>query len=600
MVIGVVVFVYYSGNEGKEVYVDYTIREAVKVQKEVDWAQALRSLKARDPQFSEAAFLTRAEKAFLQIQKGWCDHNLGLSQAFLSDGVMERFGIQIQEQKDAGVHDRMDNLQVLEKRISQIQSDKNFDTIHVFIRASSIDYEEDLKTKKRVRGGGSEEEFEEYWSFLRKPGAKTLAAGKGGLIEGNCPNCGAQIEAAATAKCKYCQAYLRSGEYDWVLSEITQASEWSINEGRRVPGLAKLVQEDPGFNLQHIEDRSSVVFWRFTTANRLGQVAPLRKMCREEYCGRLAKEVDYQSDGRRTYYGDCAVGSVDVRGVEIAEPMDRVFVEIRWSGMPVLVKVSQPKPTVMGETINFHHGYILNRKHGVKTDVRTALVSSHCPSCGAPEGKTEAAACEYCGMVVNDGAFDWVLDTIVPATSGEFCDAIKVLKASEQKGGSPDSDPGIPSIPGPGGSARKPSPAQAGGFDFGKISIGGQECLRWVVKMMMADGIIEDKERDYLKDFATRTGVPASKLDSIISDASSGNPDLPIPEDQSESKELLRAIAGMALADGRLSPEETQILNHFGSRIGLAPIDVSMLVKQERNRLFTLAKKTLEVKKTIS
>ncbi|HNV71229.1 MAG TPA: transporter, partial [Candidatus Ozemobacteraceae bacterium] len=232
VVIGVCVFVYYSSKEGKEVYVDYTIRKGMRAQKDSLRQAALQALKKRDPQFTEDAFLKRVERAFLKVQKAWCDHNLPLAQAFLSDGVLERFGLQIKEQIDKGVRDRMENIQVLERRVAQIQSDAHFDTIHVYVRASAIDYQEDLKTKKPVGAKKGDEEFEEYWSFLRKPSAKSLSV-KGGLIEGVCPNCGAPLEVSATVKCPYCQALLRSGEYDWVLAEITQACEWAVQETRQ-------------------------------------------------------------------------------------------------------------------------------------------------------------------------------------------------------------------------------------------------------------------------------------------------------------------------------------------------------------------------------
>ncbi len=619
LVIGICVFAYYSSKEGKEVYVDYTIRKGIRAQKDNLRQAALQALRKRDPQFSEEAFLTRVERAFLKVQKAWCDHNLASAQAFLSDGVLERFGLQIQEQKDKGLHDRMEGLKVLERRVAQIQSDAHFDTMHVYIRASAVDYEEDLKTKKPIGAVKAEEEFEEYWSFLRKPGAKSLSV-KGGLIEGVCPNCGAPLEVSATVKCPYCQALLRSGEYDWVLAEITQGCEWAIQESKQIPGVRALTERDAGFNVQHLEDRASVIFWRFTTANRLGVIAPLRKMCCEECAGKMAVDVGFNAKGIRRFYGNCAVGSVDVRGIAMDGDFDRAYVEIRWSGTPLEISTSDRHPHKIGNVLNFHHGFILRRKPEAKTDVRNALVSSHCPNCGGPEGNADAPACEYCGTVVNDGSYDWVLEQIVPVGSAEFRDKLQALrraaasvgKSSRPAGAAgttgptakpsgmppaPDSPFPTPDLANTPGIVPPASATSSGEATAEAFGIAGVDCVRWLIQMMLADGVIEDKERDYLKEFAAQCGVAASRLEGLIGSVSAGGGDLPVPENLDEARALLKAIAGMALADGRLSPDETALLIAFGRRIGLTPIDVNMLVKQERQRLYQLAQQVLRMKR---
>ena len=41
-----------------------------------------------------------------------------------------------------------------------------------------------------------------------------------------CPKCGAPLAGGEMLKCRYCGALVCSGEYDWVLGEITQLEEW--------------------------------------------------------------------------------------------------------------------------------------------------------------------------------------------------------------------------------------------------------------------------------------------------------------------------------------------------------------------------------------
>ena len=131
------------------------------------------------------------------------------------------------------------------------ESDRFFDTIHVRVVASCVDYTVDLESGKKVSGSKQSESFTEYWSFLRRPGVKTLE--KPGAVEGFCPNCGAQLQVSDRTECVSCNAMINSGEYDWVLSEITQASEWAFSPRRSIPGLPEMCDKDPAFNVQHIE-----------------------------------------------------------------------------------------------------------------------------------------------------------------------------------------------------------------------------------------------------------------------------------------------------------------------------------------------------------
>ena len=181
---------------------------------------------------------------------------------FISDGVYERFSLQFAEQRDGGYRNMMDNVAVQQVRVADARSAGVFDEVSVRIIASAADYRVRLTDGKPLGGGfQSAEQFAEIWSFLRKRGAMTDPS-KTGLIEGNCPNCGAPIEMNQSANCQRCKAELRSGEYDWVLAEITQESEWQRSALQDIPGVDRLRQQDPGFDALAIEDRASVIFWR--------------------------------------------------------------------------------------------------------------------------------------------------------------------------------------------------------------------------------------------------------------------------------------------------------------------------------------------------
>jgi predicted lipid-binding transport protein (Tim44 family) len=375
---------------------------------------AVAALRQVDASFDPAAFYARVTAAFLKIQTGWATQDLQAVGAFISDGIFERFNLQFQEQREQGYRNAMDNVQVQRIILRAVHTTAQFDVAVVAITASADDYRVSLTTGSRLPAGDSDtdESFTEYWSFVRRRGTQTTA-GKAGLIEGNCPNCGAAIELNQFGTCRHCRAVLRSGIYDWVLVEITQASEFALQPPSAVPGQSELEARDPDFTTAHLEDRASVMFWRRMAADRSGKIDLLRKMADPAYLAAL--ESTLSAHPPRTYYGDCAVGSVDTRRLILDAQTERAVIEIHWSGKHY--QVDAAGHTSAGNEIpGARWLFVLMRKAGARPKLDWALASAHCPACGAPETDLTASACPFCNNVVNDGSFDWVLVESMPAT----------------------------------------------------------------------------------------------------------------------------------------------------------------------------------------
>jgi predicted lipid-binding transport protein (Tim44 family) len=368
----------------------------------------LAPLRAADPNFDLAAFCQRVSVAFHKTQAAWCAQNLSTVRPFISDGVHERFSLQFAEQRAEGWRDQMDNIVIHDIDLLELQSDGLFDELSVRIEASAADYRVSPGDGKRVSGSTSPERFVEVWTFLRHRGAVTQV-GQAGLIEGNCPNCGAPVELNQTANCAHCKALLRSGQYDWVLSEITQEIEWDGQRHDDLPGLDEMRSRDPEFNAVELEDRASVIYWRKATADRLGRIDPLRKCASAEFCEAYAPLLRPGPDGRRQSYANCAVGSVRLLGVIAdVEKGDRSIVEARWSGNRIMLGPDNAR-SVSKEDHLAYSLFVLYRQGQVRTNLGKGISSAHCPGCGAPESDSAASACDFCGAVLNDGSLGWVL-----------------------------------------------------------------------------------------------------------------------------------------------------------------------------------------------
>jgi len=180
----------------------------------------LTRLQQKDPAFNEQAFKDYAQNAFYKVQEAWESQNLQIGRPFMTDPLMQRYATQISDIQSRGEKNILENMVLGHMNISNIRTDNAYDYITLQMDASAADYTID-RNGKFMRGSKTPQHFMEYWTFLRKVTAKTNA--KKSVKANVCPNCGAALQLSATGQCQYCNAVVTSGEWDWVLSEITQA-----------------------------------------------------------------------------------------------------------------------------------------------------------------------------------------------------------------------------------------------------------------------------------------------------------------------------------------------------------------------------------------
>jgi Tim44-like domain len=188
-------------------------------------SEDLAALQAKDPNFNQQMFLDRAQAAFFILQKAWMDRNLEPARVYMSDGIYRRWKTQVDAMIAAHKRNVMDELVIGGAQIVKVQTDPNFDSITVRIDASAADYEvDDTSANKVIYGSRRSQPFTEYWTFIRSGAARTKA-GEGAEVT-QCPNCGAPLSISESGVCSYCKAVVTSGQFGWVLDNITQASEW--------------------------------------------------------------------------------------------------------------------------------------------------------------------------------------------------------------------------------------------------------------------------------------------------------------------------------------------------------------------------------------
>jgi DnaJ-domain-containing protein 1 len=561
----VVIVVIYKGHQtGMSAYRGSVIRRAGDVSEYNRTSEAAQVAAAVDPSFDADQMAQRVRTAFTKIQAAWCAQDPSGIRPFISDGVHERFSLQIEEQKAFGYQDRMENVAVNSVILIEFSEGHVFDVATMRIEAQASDYRVSLKDNRRLTGSTAVQPFVEMWSWLRRHGV-TRDPSKPGLIEGHCPNCGAVVAMNQSAKCDHCGALLRSGEFDWVLTEITQQSEWRRGRHFPAPGTAELQKIDPAFNRADVEDRTSVMFWRKAMADRIGKIDPLRKIGADAFCSDYSKSLAPQPDGSREFFTDCAVGGTNLAGVFLDAEQHSAVVEVAWEGERTIAAPNHPlRPT--GQRVQVHTLYLLTRKSGVTSDPGDSVSSAHCPKCGAPITSDISSACSYCGAVLNDGTHGWVLTEIASASSSDGQRWISRFHASSPV------DPVAQAIP---------------------LTISPLGLLAWCVKITAADGQVDPDERQLLTSLADKCNIDRSRVDQMIEMALSNRLDIPDPPDHRTAHIWLSAMAAAAMADGAVNPPEAQLLGAAAKRFGFCDEDVNVMLRQQYAQRFAAAKSEL-------
>lgn len=568
LTITLAIMFYFASKEAKTQHAGHVIRRGLSAEEQQVKQLALQRLQSSDPNFNEDDFTNRVSDAFVKIQYAWSEQNLSSVRPFISDGIHERFSLQIDMQKADGIRNKMEDVRVTDVKLVAITSATHFDTIHVQINASAIDYNVSLESGRKINHSTRPTRFTEYWSFQRRQGAKTYT--RPGVIEGNCPQCASPLEITDRTDCRACGAHVNSGQHDWVLSEITQAIEWrspTVQQTR--PGIAELSQRDPGFSLQHIEDRASVIFWRLRAAefhNDPGIATPIVSPEMKEEFQRQLKELQ----ARNEFWKDPAVGIVEVIDcIDEDNGRDTLRVKVKWSGVHSRKQKNGRPKTLRSKSI-YTQVFVLVRNRGVTTSEANTFSAASCSNCGAPIGISKQGACNFCGTVLTDGTLDWVLDDIRPYTSDmafrNFADFADRVESTQEHVVDLSRD------------------------EDSEVALGA------LVRVMAIDGHLDERERTALIKIGGKRGLSESEVDTIIESSNSQRASLPKPETAREVQQHLAQLVHAVMADGRVSSQERKLLSNYAERVELSTADVNIALAKERRRMYREAKRVLNLK----
>jgi uncharacterized membrane protein YebE (DUF533 family)/rubrerythrin len=501
------------------------------------WVSAL---KAKDPQFDLMKFFDRTKREFLELQSAWFKRNLEPVRRYLSDATFQRLVVQLKLMELLGVRDAIADPQVLDLQIIGLEQNDSYDSVHIRVTAQLCDSEAPASaTDEQALAAARKskpEQFTEVWTFVRKPGTQTKV--EGDVSQGKCPNCGAPFEGGAANTCEFCGAIVNSGNYDWVLSEITQGSQFQPHP-MTPDGFVKARQSDPSLTTEALEDRASLVFWKWVESQSLADSGRLAKLAVPGFLNEVKGGIDsLTAQGKQKFFVECAVGGVNTQQLSQIDGKDIAAVEIKWSakigigpkgGKPPALP-SQPQRYVM----------LLERATGAKSSADNGMSTNRCPQCGAPLTDNGQPSCEFCGALLSSGAKDWVMQDF---GSWEWW---------RSKGGQPATTRAAPAA------AKVPDREER------------ERLVYLMAAMAMADGVVDEKERKLLKMASDRWGIPWANVELALNAPVDSLFNKLIVKGSTEAESFLKELVQVALADGKIDSKEKKMLEAAAEHLGLS------------------------------
>ena len=267
------------------------------------------------------------------------------------------------------------------------------------------------------------------WKLTRKCSATSRPPDRLKVVE--CPCCGGSIaKLQRNNVCRYCDATLTPGHFDWAVEEIDSqrslqspatVSEVHLPEiGTDMPTViaagmwdryGELTDADPSFSWTGIEQRIGKIFKAFHEGWVLRDLSCARPFLSDQ----LFQMQQYWTESYRAAGLANKTDRARITDTQIAEVRtdlhyDAITVRVYATGLDYTV--DEDGVLVSGSKSverEYSEYWTLIRANGTKTRDDAA---SGCPSCGAPLDINMAGNCNHCDARVTSGQFDWVLSRI--------------------------------------------------------------------------------------------------------------------------------------------------------------------------------------------
>jgi len=181
-------------------------------------AAGLVEMKSRDAGFDVAAPVRGVVRASEVVDQARRTGDASAARQVLSEGLWRVFVMLLDERAAHGVR-RQGTHAVAGATVVAATRDQLAEQLRIRLACQGERYE--VIGASVVRGDPGRREWFEDWTVRRAATATTPA--NGGILDGRCPQCGADLRVDASGSCAYCKALVLTGGQDWVVWSIEEA-----------------------------------------------------------------------------------------------------------------------------------------------------------------------------------------------------------------------------------------------------------------------------------------------------------------------------------------------------------------------------------------
>ncbi len=485
------------------------------------------------PDFKEEEFIEKVKTAFTEIQNAWASKDIKKVRRFITDGMYQRVNTQFKMMSILSQNNILEKLSIKSITIDKIKNEGDFDTIHVGIMASVKD--KFISDKYPNLNESYFEEFVEYWSFIRK----SSATGKDMYSTYNCPNCGGDLsnsEMGDVCQCPYCRTFTNSGEFDWVLAEITQADDYFTNTNLHdlsntlTNKIDEISEQDENFAVQLIEDKASNGYLQLQTARVFKKLDIIQRFVDKDFYAKFKTIIETEEAFvyNRIYINDVTLIGALQKG-------DKNILALAIKSSFQRVRIVNNKVEIIDHAITSKNEVIMMSKDIVTGENKGSLYANQCPSCGGTISDTTDMNCSYCGNVLNSSKNEWIVSDLM--SSQEYLNYYKANTNLFIANVNPK---------------KLDAMYKVRDYAFNNVLV-----------MIAADGVFDVEEIDFANKLAKKWGYAPSKIQGMIEMARQNQLILRMPDAMKDRKKIYKLMYKTAAIDGNISPEEQNLLDNI-------------------------------------
>jgi len=180
-------------------------------------------------------------------------------------------------------------------------------------------------------------------------------------------------------------------------------------------GLDQLKAQDPDFSKEDFLENVGNMYIKMQDAWESRNWAPMRALMTEAMFNQYQRQVDeYIKNGHTNHVDRIAVLSSEIASFRQDEVNDIITVTLHTRIVDYVTRDSDGA-LISGDMNRekfMTYEWTLIRTKGMKTNTSAGVDLTNCPNCGAPLEVNRSGQCEYCGSIIKDDSYGWIISGI--------------------------------------------------------------------------------------------------------------------------------------------------------------------------------------------